>query len=221
MLMAWTGEESIGEERLGKVLQRFNTIRGDKVEIRIEMTGATPLLMHNARLADPKDQFAKEIAKYSAKKSKKTEEDRDAIERLEWLGGLYVENGVIVEPTSAIGACLREAAKSTRNGRDIQRAVRFKDMFVKLVYDGPSDIEKLFECPEFQNRAIVRIQKARSPRVRPRFFPWYLEAYAILNTNLIDIDKLRDIADYAGEIEGLGDNRINGFGKFKAEIFEV
>jgi hypothetical protein len=57
--------------------------------------------------------------------------------------------------------------------------------------------------------------------VRPRFFPWYLEAYAILNTNLIDIDKLRDIADYAGEIEGLGDNRINGFGKFKAEIFEV
>jgi hypothetical protein len=55
-------------------------------------------------------------------------------------------------------------------------------------------------------------------RVRPCFPRWALVADAILLESVMDVDDLRRVADLAGKAEGLGDNRINGYGRFSVKV---
>ena len=115
------------------------------MEIKLEITGVSPLLMHNISLADPDNPIVREIATYTSKR-KKTEDDRRAIERLEWFGGLYVEDGRIVVPTGNIRRCLVEAGKITRQEYQVARAIQFTEMSVPLIHDGRA-IPRLFSSP--------------------------------------------------------------------------
>jgi len=187
------------------------------MEIKLEITGVSPLLMHNIALADPDNPIVREIATYTSKR-KKTEDDRRAIERLEWFGGLYVEDGRIVVPTANIRRCLVEAGKITRQGTQVARAIQFTEMSVPLIYDGPSDPKELFQLPQFHDRSAVGISGKRTMRVRPKFPTWALVADAILLESVMDADDFRRVAEMAGKAIGLGDNRINGFGRFSVRV---
>src|SRR5438128_2426520 len=59
------------------------------VKVRTRLIGTTQYAQHNVQLADPDNHWAREIAAITKKRTK-TEEDRQAIQRLEFLGGLYV-----------------------------------------------------------------------------------------------------------------------------------
>lgn len=39
------------------------------MQVQIEIKGTSPLLMHNGRLSDPDDEWAREIAKITAKRN--------------------------------------------------------------------------------------------------------------------------------------------------------
>lgn len=56
----------------------------------LTLTGVTPLLVHNARLADPLDPIVRQTKPISGKRSK-TEEDHLELARLEFIGGLYYD----------------------------------------------------------------------------------------------------------------------------------
>ncbi|MBK8123994.1 MAG: hypothetical protein IPK54_10670 [Dokdonella sp.] len=71
--------------------------------------------MHNPRMVDPEYDLNRQIKAITGKR-KKTDEDLREIERLEWYGGLYEENGVVVQPTSKVRKCLIEAAKIRKPG---------------------------------------------------------------------------------------------------------
>lgn len=187
------------------------------MEIKLELTGTSPLLMHNISLADPDNPVVREIQTYTSKR-KKTEDDRRAIERLEWFGGLYVEGGRIVMPTGNIRKCFIQAGKISKQGTQVTRALQFADMVVPLVYDGPEDPKELFKLPEFHDRAAVGISGKRTMRVRPKFPRWALVAEAMLLESVMDLDDLRRVAELAGKAEGLGDNRVNGFGRFAVKV---
>lgn len=187
------------------------------MDIRIELTGTSPLLMHNISLADPDNQFTREIQTYTSKR-KKTEDDRRAIERLEWFGGLYVDNGRIVMPTGNIRKSFINAGKISKQGTQVTRALNFGDLNVPLVYDGPSDLEVLFKDSTFHNRAAVGISGKRTMRVRPEFKTWAVVADALLLEDVMDLDDLQRVAGRAGLAEGLGDNRVNGYGRFAVKV---
>lgn len=185
-------------------------------QVRLALTGTSPLLVHNVQLADPDNKWAKEMASIAAKRSNKTEEDRAALARLEWFGGLYlapdIEGPVI--PTANVKRCLNEAAKSKRWGRDVLRSIHPRDLFSPIIYDGPRDPVALYKREEFVDRRVVAIGRQRVVRVRPVFHPWALVLDVELIEDLMDFDQLVEIGQMAGTIEGLGDNRINGFGRF-------
>jgi hypothetical protein len=187
------------------------------VDIKIEITGTTPLLCHNITLADPDNPFVQEIATYTAKR-KKTEDDRRAIERLEWFGGLYVENSRPVIPTANVRKAFIQAGKISKQGTQIARALNFTDLYVPLAYDGPKELEALFTDKSFSNRAAVGISGKRTMRVRPQFPTWALVANALLLEEVMDPDDLRRVAARAGQAEGLGDNRVNGYGRFTVQV---
>lgn len=184
----------------------------------LALTGRSPLLTHNPRLADPEDEVTREIATITAKR-KKTDDDRRAIGRLEWYGGLYLDDGAPSLPTANIRKCLIEAGKTKKLGKQMGRAVSFVDFMTPIVHDGPKDVDKLYARADFRLRAtVVNNGRGRVVRVRPRFMTWAVTTDVELLEDLLNPTDLADIASLAGLIEGLGDNRVNGYGRFSAQV---
>lgn len=191
------------------------------MRIDISLTGTTPLVMHNVQLADPDNDWTKAIAAINAKGSNMTEDDRREKARLQWFGGLYVGQhghpGPVV-PTANLRKCFKETASATKQGKTIARAVVPLELEVPLVYDGPHDLKKLYALPQFVYTTMVGINRAKVQNTRPLFPHWQVRCQVELITELLDFDRFAAIVRKAGIIEGLGDNRINGYGRFTVEL---
>ena len=160
------------------------------MNIVIEITGTSALLMHNPRMVDPEYELNRQIKALTAKR-KKTDEDLRQIEKLEWYGGLYEVDGVVVQPTSKVRKCLVNTAKISKMGKSIERALSLVELTVPLLYEGPLDIDKLYEDKRFHSRLSVGIGGKRVMRVRPSFYPWAMR----LNGVFIELDISNELFD--------------------------
>lgn len=188
----------------------------------IQMTGTAPLLMHNIRLADDQDPYVREIKKLTAKRTKKTDEDKQEIDRLSFAGGLYFDEELgPYMPAENIFRCLMEAGSLTRSGKKIERGVIFEGTRAKLEYDGPRDIETLWGdgTGRFVDRRMVAVQRQRIPRVRPIFDGWSLSMGVVIDESVIDPAEFEDIAEKAGRMIGIGDYR-RFYGKFNGAVIQ-
>ena len=59
--------------------------------------GLKPLLLHNGQLADPCNPITRASKEITAKRAKKTERDNELLGELEWIGGLYLAEPLIVD----------------------------------------------------------------------------------------------------------------------------
>ncbi len=190
----------------------------------IAVTGTSPLLMHNPRLADPFDPIVKEMATYTKKRSKMTEEDTAVVNRLEWVGGLYLDGGVIVLPTSHFRASFISTGRATREGKNVERAIFFSEQWAVLNFEGSDEIGdfmELYDNPDFVSRLPVNISQKKIFRVRPKLFPWWTKVNAIVNTSIMNVEDASRIIRMAGLIEGVGDYRKGSYGRFSVEITEA
>ena len=188
------------------------------MRIRIEMTGKSPLVMHNAQLSDPLNEWVKLMAPLNAKR-KKTEEDHEQIGRLEYGGSLYVgADGRIVMPTDNLKRCFVQGAKLSKKGKAVERALLPTAMEFPVAYKGPQDAKALADDPNFRFRTSVRVGASRVQRTRPRFRDWQITSEWELQSDLLDLDDLKHIVGIAGSIEGLGDHRTLGSGRFEAKV---
>jgi len=189
------------------------------MKIVITLQGTSPLLMHNPRMVDPEYDLNREIKSITSKR-KKTDEDLQRIEELEWFGGLYTQpdgggKQIVVQPSAKVRKCLINTAKISKLGKMIERAISFNEMNVPLIYTGPKDIKVLFADKAFHSRLSVGIGGKRVMRVRPSFMPWSLEVRGIFVDDAgLNFDDLERIVELAGVVEGIGDNRVNGYGRF-------
>src|SRR4051812_3811432 len=87
------------------------------VAVKVQIRGIRPLLCHNAaQLADPISELSKQMKELTAVRSK-TEEHHRAIARLEWVGGLYLdEKRRPVVPDTNLEACIVAGAKKSKLG---------------------------------------------------------------------------------------------------------
>jgi hypothetical protein len=187
----------------------------------ITVQGTAPLLMHNAQLSDEFNPVALEMKKITAKKTKKTDDDRWELRRLEFIGGLYFdqEAGPYV-PAANIEASIAKAAGLTRNGQDVKRGVRITTDVNPVAYRGPRTIDALWADANHVHNASVKVGQARIIRTRPIFREWITEAEGIYDPTVIDMESLKMFATKAGQLIGLGDWRPR-FGTFDATIQEA
>lgn len=195
------------------------------MEITVELTG-TPgsgLLMHNPRMVDQEFEICREIKKLTGKR-KKTDEDLRQIAKLEWYGGLYTEIdakgvSVVTQPTSKVRKCLINTARISKMGKFVERALSFSTLNTPLIYDGPRNIDELFADPRFHSRLSVGVGGKRVMRVRPSFSPWALRVDGLFIEDAgLNFDELASIVELAGLVEGIGDNRVNGYGRFVGRL---
>lgn len=184
----------------------------------LTLTGTAPLLMHNVALADEFNPVVLEMKKITAKKTKKTEDDRWELRRLEFVGSLYYDAdlGPYI-PAEMIEASIREGAKVSRNGKDVQRGLRITSAVNPLAYKGPRAIDELWKDENFRDMRSVRVTSSRIVRTRPIFRNWMTQAEGIIDTEVLDLDALTLFLERAGGLMGIGDYRPR-FGTYTAEI---
>src|SRR5215475_644778 len=187
------------------------------MQIRTVIRGTKPLLMHNIQLANPDNTWAQRISELT-KKRKKTEDDRRDIARLEWMGSLYTHEGMVVIPTANVLKSFKEAAKITKEGKAVSRALTPLELVVPLEYSGPKMPEELLELPEFRDQTSVNVGTQRVVRTRPIFRAWTVIIEWELLSEVLEFDDFAKIARLAGRVEGLGDNRVNGWGRYNVDI---
>lgn len=186
------------------------------MDFRITITGTMGLLMHNGRLVNPLDPMTKELSRLN-KKQKKTEEDYQAIARAEFLASLYTDGDIgPYIPSDNIWRCLYDGAKKSKRGPRVKEGVLITTMVNPLQYSGPREASSLWDDENFRHFAPARVSTSRVMRCRPFFSSWSVEADGIIDTGVLELDDLKQIADTAGQLIGLGDWRPK-YGRFTAD----
>jgi hypothetical protein len=194
------------------------------MQIRLDITGTTPLLMKSSAGVNPEHPLNKALSQITRKTaSKRTAEENREMRRLEWTLALYTDGDQVIYPTANVARCLKEAGKVTKQGTQISRGISFDGIEVPLGYarNGHGTIEALFEDSNFVDERSVGVGQKRVMRTRPRFMPWAVSLTGEVFDDVMDVTDLRRIAELAGRAVGLGDNRINGFGRFSVELVEL
>jgi hypothetical protein len=153
-------------------------------------------------------------------KRKKTDEDLAQIARLEWEHALYHDSelGPYI-PAQNIEAMLRDGAKLEKRGTDIVRGISVIEPRIKLEYDGPRDLEKLWKAGTYADIRSVKQQKARIMKTRPIFPNWVIVPTIAYDTAVFNEPDIIRIAELAGRYVGLGDFRQR-FGRFDVEVLK-
>jgi len=187
--------------------------------LKFRLTGISPLLCHNGRMADQDDEFAVAIKEITGKRQK-VQADRVEMARLEFLGGLYLDqNNEPALPGYVFEAALigkGGGARSQRQGKAAAAGLYVIEDFFRLEYDGPRDPDELWKDKRFVHCSLVRVQQAKIMRTRPIFRNWSVEVSFDIDENLIQPDDARLWVNIAGAECGLGDWRPK-FGRFVAE----
>ena len=191
------------------------------MQVRIDITGTTPLLMKSSAGVDAEHPLNKAISLLTKKTaSKRTAEENRELRRLEWTLAIYTDGERVVYPTANVVRCLKEAGKVTRQGTQITRGLSLDGIDVPLSYarNGHAQVEDLFDDSNFVDVRAVGVGVKRVMRTRPRFLPWAVTLNGDVFDDVMDVSDLRRIVELAGRAIGLGDNRVNGFGRFTAEV---
>ena len=179
--------------------------------LRFRITGVSPLLLHNGRLADPLDPMAKAMAQVAAKR-RKTDADHRRLAELEFKASLYLEGGHPCIPAEMMEAALVKAAGLERRGPKAKAGLVVRDNLL-LDYDGPRDVEALWQHGGFVLRTGVRVGAVRVMRTRPRLPEWQADLAVDYLPHLLNAADITSFLEVAGEQIGIGDWRPR-FGRF-------
>lgn len=188
------------------------------MRVQINMTGKTPLLMHNERLADQDDEITKQIKEITAKGKDQTDKDKETVSLLEFRGGLYLDaKGEICMPSINVLRCLRDTATATKSGKKISGGLTPFDLNVPIDIGGPTHVDKLIKNPIHFDRRMVKVS-GRVKRTRPIFPKWSLSIEFEMLEDILNFSALVNIVEMAGRSTGLGDARKIGYGRFQGEV---
>ena len=177
--------------------------------LSFRLTGISPLICHNGQLADPLNIWTRKLKKVSSQR-KKTEKDYEEMARLEFMGSLYINDGVPVIPGRLLKAALAgrgSAARMEKEGRAAGVGI-FCDPCYVLQYEGPKDPKALWEDERFRFRIGVRVGQATVMRTRPIFYGWSAEPVVVYyQSDLLNRESIVRWMEVAGPQVGLMDWR--------------
>lgn len=189
--------------------------------ITLKIVGNGPILMRSDRMANPLDPIKKRMSVFTAKR-KKTDDDHEQIAKIEWEAGMYHDDSVgPYLPGRMFKAAMIGAAKKTKDGPKIKSGVVVMTEKAPLQYDGPREIEKMWNTRKFTDMRSVVVQRARIMRCRPIFSSWSASFDLVFDDSVIDRADIIRIAETCGTMVGVGDYRPeNGgdFGRFNVEV---
>lgn len=183
-------------------------------ELRFRITGVVPLLMHNGQMADPLNPLARKLKEVTSKRNK-TIADYEAMARLEWYGSLYVQDDQVIIPGVNLERMMLDSARKRRKGKLVEAGLFCPEEY-PLIYDGPTDIDELWESGDYRFTVSVKLKGGRVIRTRAIFRDWALEFGVVFDPRLLNEGEVVNFLEYAGDYIGLGDWRPR-HGRFTVE----
>jgi hypothetical protein len=208
-------------------------------EAEVIMTGITPLMMSNIRLADPEYELTLEIKKLTAKGAQMTPADREQKALLQCRGSLYEEDGQLIWPCINVMRSYQEGASGLGSGRNslrpsVERGVLMTQISVPLRY-GPrrkegkleevvhADVAGFMKDARFHDTRIVNSNptagknKAMVPATRPIFPEWEMTITVRVFSDMISKENFERVASAGGKA-GMGGGRRIGMGRYTVEV---
>ena len=194
-------------------------------ELGFKLTGMTPLLMHDNKMANPLNAYTQFMKPLTAKRNK-TDQDHMEIARVEWEAGLYLHDGEVAMPAENLEACFLRAAKRTKNGLKYQSGAMISEDWFPLDYKGQKikvkqngmipmpELDKYYE--NFKHQAMVKIGAQQVLRTRPVFHDWSVVMKIIIDEQVFDERTMISIIEDAGRFVGLCEKRPR-LGRFTVE----
>ncbi len=186
------------------------------IKLKVKFESVAPMLMHNNQSCNPLNPFAKKMKAITGKR-KKTDEDIEALARIEWEAGLYFNPKIgPYVPSINVEAMLRDAAKKLKKGTDVTQSIRVFPMEIPLQYNGPRDLEELKKLAysgekingeQFMDLRPVGINQNTVMRARPRFNQWSIQFEIEADEAVFNEDDIIHILAIAGSKIGLSDYR--------------
>lgn len=175
--------------------------------VRVRIVGTPPgLLMQSDKLSNKRYPLTRELAEYTSKR-KKTDEDLEQIERIEWYGSLYLnENQQIVLPGLCLEMSMVYAARRSRLGKDFEIGLMVPNDAL-LEYDGAKNIDKLYAEQHTVDTRSVVVQKKRIQRTRALFRQWEAEFTIAYDPEILNEKQVRDTLELAGRYTHVGTYR--------------
>jgi len=187
------------------------------MEVQVQLEGIAPLILHNGQTSDPSNKFSQAMKQISSKR-KKTDADFEELAKLEFFGGLYLnQKQEVIVPTSCLSATIVSGAKKHKEGPAAKAGV-FVLGDALLDYGEMLNPEKLWQKRnDYALTARVKIGQSAIMRTRPIFRNWTLKFMAFLNEDLVSLNAFTDWIVTAGLQVGLCDWRPQ-HGRFKATL---
>lgn len=184
------------------------------LDVLVTLIGERPLIVKSDRGVNPLDPLVRELAKITGKR-KKTEDDHELISRLEFELGLYWHEDIgPFMPTGNVHKSFVEGARQSKLGKNLEQGSFPTEVRVPIIYEGPRDIEGLYQKPDHVYTVSVGIGQKRTMRTRPRFPKWAIEVPFALDPEKVDLDVFMQVVSVAGRYIGLGERRPNKGGPF-------
>ncbi len=198
--------------------------------IRARIEGVRPLLSNNGMMADPLFPPTRVLAR-AVKEGKTIKDDPEKVAEMvgfaEFAGCMYWDDDLgPVIPSENLERLLRDGAAAEKLGKDSQSDVEIFSPdgldVIPIEYDGPRDLDGLWEDKRFVFRKCVKVGRARMPRTRPRFPPgWSLTFDLVLYPwAKFNAEAAERALRTAGQRKGLGDWRPK-YGLFAVTQFGV
>lgn len=188
--------------------------------VSAKLVGISPLMTHNEQLANPLNPVTRELKKLTHQRGK-SDDLLEQIMKLEWLGGLYTEDGKVGMPGDNVMACLKEGARKRKQGKDFAAGVLPTAAFFPLIYDGPKEPEALWNAGKFLDYRGVVIGGKRLMRARPIFRAWSLDVAFEYDPEIVNEEQIREALEIAGERCGLCERRPSKGGSFGRFVVEA
>ena len=182
--------------------------------LRYQLTSSAPLLMHNGRMANPTDKFAKLMKQISSKRTK-TDADHEEMARIEFLASLYMAAEGPIIPSYVLDAVLVNGAKKSKEGMSAKSGAFCLEHAI-LEYEGPRTADELWADEQFRHVSIVRVGTAKVVRTRPVFQVWSAIVSVNIENGIVNPARVDDWFTVAGTQVGIGDWRPQ-HGRFQAK----
>jgi len=188
--------------------------------LKVRIEGLTPTIMHNGHLADPTNQWTRAIKVITSKSAKKkTDVDFEELVRLEWYGGLYVdEDGAPCWPGENIESMIKSGARTQAKGKEVEKGLLCVGNW-PLIFDGPKTVDELWDLdPAYRLTKPAKVNQSKIMRTRPIFPQWELAFELQWNAAYFNREQLEHWLAVAGTDIGLSDWRPK-YGRFR--VLEV
>ena len=185
--------------------------------MQVTIKGNCPMLMHKDTLANPLDPATKKHKDLTAG-AKRTEATEMAIQKSEFMAGLYIDADGPYLPGNNLHAAIHAASKAFKLGVKVNAALMIAEDRARLEYEGPRDAEGLYADRRFVDVRGIRLTgNKRLMRCRPVFNDWKASFTIAFFPDQISKAQIEKCLHHAGRIVGIGDYRPR-FGRFSVTV---